>query len=159
MTGHRIAFLASALLALGVARTWAAEGVEAHTTHAPKTIILDNERVQPSDLQMAPSDAVVFENHSVHPITVTFTEPSDLADKIRCGLVRKSAKEKTQVPWQLFAWNNGKLTATIPPGRFASVCSLREGSYAYLASRQDAAVRPGGGGSGVLPEKGQITVR
>src|SRR5262249_42584724 len=90
MTGHRIAFLASALLALGVARTWAAEGVEAHTTHAPKTIILDNERVQPADLQMAPSDAVVFENHSVHPITVTFIEPADLADKIRCGLVRKS---------------------------------------------------------------------
>jgi hypothetical protein len=107
---------------------------------------------------MAPSDALVFENHSVHPITVTFTEPADLPQKIRCGLIRKSANEKAQAPWQLFMWKDGKLAATIPPGRFASVCSLQQGSYAFVASREGLAVRPEGSGGG-LPEKGQITVR
>ena len=63
-----------------------------------------------------------------------------------------------QAPWQLFTWTDGKLRATIPPGRFASVCSLQEGSYAYVASRENVAVRAEGRGGG-LPEKGQITVR
>jgi hypothetical protein len=161
MTARRLALLSlfAALLSLGVSVSRAEEEpLGAHTAHPPKTIVLDNERIQPSALDMTPQDALVFENHSVHPIKVTFTEPSDLAEKIRCGLVRKSEKEKSRAPWQLFTWNDGKLTATIPPGRFASVCSLQRGSYTFLASRQSVAIRSEGGG-GDLPRKGQITVR
>lgn len=159
MIGRPLTLLAVVALALGIPSARAQkEPLGAHTAHAPKTVVLDNERVLPSDLEMSTSDALVFENHSVHPMRVTFTEPADLAQKIRCGLIRKSEKEKAQVPWQLLAWNDGKLTGTIPPGRFASVCSLQPGSYAFVASRIGAAVRPEGAGGG-LPEKGQITVR
>jgi hypothetical protein len=61
---------------------------------------------------------------------VRFTEPEDIASRIHCGLVRPDAKAKSEAPWQLFAWTNGQLAATIPPGRFASVCSFAPGSYA-----------------------------
>jgi hypothetical protein len=89
---------------------------------------------------------------------VTFTEPADLRDKIHCGLVRPTAKAKAEVPWQLFTWQDKKLVASIPPGRFASVCSLAPGNYTYLVAPQSIAVRPPGAG-GLLPEKGEIVVK
>jgi hypothetical protein len=159
MLGRPLTLLAVVVLALGVPRARAQkEPLSAHTEHAPKTVVLDNERILPANLEMSTSDALVFENHSVHPIKVTFTEPADLPQRIRCRLIRKSEKDKAQAPWQLFTWSDGKLIGTIPPGRFASLCSLQEGSYAFLASTVGLAVRPGEGAGG-LPEKGQITVR
>ena len=61
-------------------------------------------------------------------------------------------------PWQLFAWETGKLTATIPPGRFASVCSLMAGTYVYTTSTVGVGAKQPGAG-GVLPEKAQIVVK
>jgi hypothetical protein len=159
MVGRPFTLLAVLVFALGLPSARAQkEPLNAHTQHAPRTVVLDNERIVPADLEMTAKDALVFENHSVHPMRVTFTEPDDLPHRIRCGLIRKSEKEKAEVPWQLFTWSDGKLTATIPPGRFASVCSLQEGSYAYQASPIGVAVRPKEAGGG-LPEKGQIDVK
>jgi hypothetical protein len=150
--------VASLLLAIGARLAWAEhEPLEAHTKHPLKTIVLDNQSIQPSSLEMTTGDALVFENHSTEPISVKFTEPADLRDRIRCGLIRKSAREKSQAPWLLFAWTDGTLVATIPPGRFASVCSLKEGSYAYLTTRLTPGVRAAGGG--LVPDKGQINVK
>lgn len=158
MTVRRLAILLPLLLALAVGARADHESVEAHTAHAPKVIVLDNEHVQPSALELGPHDALVFENHSVHPMHVRFTQPDDMEKRIHCGLVRPSAKAKTEAPWQLFTWTNGRLEATIPPGRFASVCSFSEGMYAYLVSRQGAMPRADAD-EGLLPEKGQITVK
>ena len=132
------------------------EPLGAHTQHAPKTIVIDNDHLEPSSVDMSAQDAVLFENHSTRPIAVTFTEPADLRDRIRCGLILGSAKERTRAPWQLFAWQDGKLAATIPPGRFASLCSLQAGNYSFLIARLGPGVNPAGG---KLPDKGQITVK
>jgi len=154
----RCVVVASLVLALGAGRAWAEhEPLEAHTKHPPKTVVLDNQSIQPSSLDMGTGDALVFENHSTQPIAVTFTEPADQRDRIRCGLVKKSARDKGQAPWALFAWTDGTLKASIPPGRFASVCSLKEGTYTYLTTRQTPGVRSAGGGT--VPEKGQIIVK
>jgi hypothetical protein len=159
MIGRRAILLAVLALTFPVSIALAdKEPLGAHTQHTPKTVVLDNERILPPNLEMSTNDALVFENHSVHPIRVTFTEPADLPQKIRCGLIRKSDEEKAQAPWQLFTWTDGKLGATIPPGRFASVCSLQEGSYAYTTSPIGVAVRSTETG-GRLPEKGQISVK
>src|SRR2546425_10144756 len=144
------------LLAPGISRS-AEEPVGAHTQHTPKSIIIDNERIEPSSLDMAAEDALVFENHSTRPITVNFIEPADLRDRIRCGLIRPGAKTKSRVPWQLFSWSDGKLAATIPSGRFASVCSLQQGTYTFIVTPLGPGVNPASGGK--LPEKGQITVK
>ena len=149
-------FIVVLLLAPGVARA-AEESLGAHTQHLPKSIIIDNERILPSSLDMTAQDALVFENHSTRPIKIDFIEPADLRDRIRCGLIRPGDKEKSRVPWQLFSWNDGKLAAIIPPGRFASVCSLQPGTYAFTIAPLGPGVNPASGGT--LPEKGQITVK
>ncbi len=104
---------------------------------------------------MGAGDTLVFENYSVRPMRITFTEQADLRERIRCGLVKQKEAEKAQAPpQQLFAWSDGKLVGTIPPGRFASVCSFREGPYTFVTARLGVEARPAGGGG--LPAKGEV---
>jgi hypothetical protein len=133
------------------------EDVRAHTRETPHTVILDNQDVRPSTTTMGAGDALVFENYSGHTVRITFTEPADLKERIRCGLVKEKEAEKARAPWQLFAWSDGKLVGTIPPGRFASVCSFREGTYTFVTERIGVEARPAGGGG--LPAKGQVIVK
>lgn len=135
----------------------ASEPIEAHTQYPLKTIVLDAARLTPSEVTAAVGDALVFENHSVRPVRVTFVAPDDAADHVRCGLVRHGAGEPVRAPWLLFAREQGKLTATIPPGRFASVCSLQKGTYGYVVVAVEAA--PPGGSTAVSPEAGRIVVQ
>ena len=59
--------------------------------------------------------------------------------------------------WQLFAWSDGQLRAVVPPGRFASICSLDPGNYSFITRRVGA--QAAGRGGGTLPEKGEIVVK
>jgi hypothetical protein len=162
MDACRSGLVLSIVLALGVSAARAdhhdQEEVTAHSKHAMRTVVLDNVDIRPSTLNMERGDALVFENHSTSPITVTFVEPGDIVEKIRCGLVREKASDEAKAPWQLFAWENGKMTATIPPGRFASVCSLMAGTYVNTTSTVGVGAKQPGAG-GVLPEKAQIVVK
>jgi len=133
------------------------EDVGAHARHMPHTVVLDGLDIRPSTTTMGAGDMLVFENYSVDPMRVTFTEPADLKERIRCGLVKQKEAEKAQAPWQLFAWSDGKLVGTIPPGRFASVCSFREGTYTFVTARLGVEARPAGGGG--LPAKGEVVVK
>lgn len=144
-------------LGLGVARA-ESEPLEAHSHRPMKTVVLDNERIVPSTLDMGTGDVLVFENHSLRPMRLTFTAPEDLQEKIRCGLLRHGPDDEARAPWLLFAWDDGQLTATIPPGRFASICSLQKGSYTFLTASIGIEPRQTGSGGGT-PEKGQIVVR
>jgi hypothetical protein len=159
MSRRRLLRLSSSLLVLlAPALAGAAEEtIEAHGNRPTKTIVIDNDRVQPSGLTMGSGDLLVFENQTLHPVQLTFVEPSDLRQKIRCGLIRGSERERARAPWSLFTWNDDKLGATIPPGRFASVCSLAKGTYAFTAAKQGLQPRQRGQG-GDLPLKGQISV-
>ena len=133
------------------------EDAAEHAKHPTHTVVLDSADVRPSTVSMDKGDTLVFENQSLQPITVTFTEPEELGNKVRCGLVKpKPGISKSDAPWQLFAWNNGKLSAVIPPGRFASMCSLADGSYAFTAER---GVRRAGSIGSALPAKGRIVVQ
>lgn len=137
------------LLALATAAV-AAEGP--HASHPQRTIIVDNERVQPSALTMKADEVLVFENHSLHPIRITFTDPAKSAEMVRCGLLTEAADKRP--PWGLFDASDGKLTGVVPPGRFASLCALQPGSYAFTAERQGAQ----GHADEELPTKGQVKV-
>lgn len=123
-----------------------------HATHTQRTVIVDNERVQPSALTMAPDEVLVFENHSLHPMRITFTDPANSAEMVRCSLLTEAPARRP--PWGLFDVANGRLTGTIPPGRFASLCALQPGSYAFVAERLDAQ----GHADVELATKGQIRV-
>ncbi len=145
-------------LGLGVGTVPArGEDAGAHARETPHTVILDGQDIRPSTTTMGAGDMLVFENYSVQTMRITFTEPADLKERIRCGLVRPKEADKAQAPWQLFAWSDGKLVGTIPPGRFASVCSFREGTYTFVTARLGVEARPAGGGA--LPAKGEVIVK
>jgi hypothetical protein len=139
------------LLALATA-TVAAEGP--HSAHRQKVVIVDNQRIAPADTTMTADEVLVFENQSVHPMRITFTDPANSAEKVRCDLLNQPADKRP--PWGLFDASEGKLTGTIPPGRFASLCALQPGNYAFTAERQDA---QGHQDAGELAIKGQVKVQ
>jgi hypothetical protein len=135
------------------------ESPEAHSRLKRTVIQLDAERVQPSTATADRDGVIVFENFAVNPITIRFVEPDDAAQKVKCHFVRQ--KERVEgAPWLLFGLEGGKLSATIPPGRFASLCSLAPGTYTYVADVQRLKTNaPSAAGTGVGSEKGQIVVR
>ena len=143
------------LLALSAARA-AHEDAAEHAKHPARTVILDNQDVYPSTVTLDQGDVLVFENYASGLMQVAFTEPADLKDKIRCGLAKGKSTDKGETPWQLFAWEGGRLVGTIPPGRFASVCSFETGTYTFLVRRQGARAS---GPRSLLAVKGQVVVK
>jgi hypothetical protein len=127
-----------------------------HDTGVKHTVVLDGDDVRPASLEMKHDDTVSFVNQSTDPVKLTFVEPKDLEAKIRCGLVRGKDKIADAPAWALFTWQDGKLVANVPPGQFASLCSLAAGSYAFTAEKIGQSAPASG--SAVLPKKGQITV-
>jgi hypothetical protein len=158
MRMHAIVSVFALLLVLDTTPMLAAEeGLEAHSKHNIQTITLDGNDVRPSQASLSHGDVLAFANYSAHPVRVIFTEPADLKDKIRCSLVRGTEKHAPEAPWALFSWENEKLSATVPPGQFASVCSLEPGSYTFTATSIETAAQGGPGTK--LPGKGQIVVK
>jgi plastocyanin len=157
MTTRTARIVFALLIAAGMPARAEHEGPGEHAKHATHTITLDGIDVRPSAVTMDHGDVVGFENYSTHPVQVTFTDPADLQSKIRCGLVHGTAGAPPE-PWSVFTWKNGKLTGNIPPGRFASVCSLEPGTYSYTATIISSGAR-GGGTPGTLEPKGQIVVK
>jgi hypothetical protein len=154
----RILAATCTLLALVLAGPGRAEEepIGGHARHPQKVIVLDSDRIVPSELDMSEGDVLVFENQSIEPIVVTFVDPKNVGDRIRCGLIRKTEHDEARAPWLLFQKTGDQLSATIPPGRFASVCSLSPGKYAFTATHLSLRTTTAGG---VLPNKGQITVK
>jgi hypothetical protein len=151
------ALLAALVLGLAVPPSPAEETAERHATGTPRVIVLDAERIAPGELSMQPREVLVFENQSVHAITVRFVSPADAVERIRCRFVRD--RPEPSPPWMLFRTADGALEATIPPGRHASLCSFAPGTYTYTAERLIPKTRSPLGRGGLLPEKGQIVVR
>ena len=158
MTARSVLILTGLALGLGVGTVPArGEDAGAHARETPHTVILDGRDIRPSTTTMGASDMLAFENYSGHTLRITFTEPADLKERIRCGLVRQKEAEKAKAPWQLFAWSDGKLVGTIPPGRFASLCSFREGSYTFVTARLGLVGAQAG--ESALPPKGEVIVK
>src|SRR5262245_6443525 len=159
MRMNTIVLFLSLLLSLETSALLAAqEQPGEHAKHDTRTITLDGNDVRPSQTNMDHGELLAFANFSSHPVRVTFTEPVQLKDKIRCGLIHGGQKHVPSPAWALFSWQDDKLIATVPPGQFASVCSLEPGSYAFTATRISSAA-PGSVPGQELPAKGQIVVK
>jgi hypothetical protein len=135
------------------------EGPDAHSHGTTQTITLDGNDIRPSTITIGHGDVISFVNYSIHPIQVTFTEPADIAQRIHCSLVHSAKTKGTpSPPWAVFIWTNEKLVGNVPPGRFASVCSLEPGNYAFTAQIVGQSPRAADRGS-VLASKGRIEVK
>ena len=122
-----------------------------------KIVMRGDDRISPSALTMSRDDVLEFENHSGQFIKLIFVEPADQASRIRCYPLDPTIVRPDPLPWMLFDWGAGRrLTATIPPGKFASACSLVPGQYAFVAMRVNRDPR---GTDDSLGTKGTITVQ
>ena len=114
----------------------ASEDVAGRVAAARRIILRDDDLISPSALTMSRGDVLEFENDSGQFMRLVFVEPQDQTDKIRCYPIDHTIARPDQTPWMLFDWGPGqRLTATIPPGKFASECSLAPGQYAFVATR------------------------
>lgn len=155
---QRLVATALVLLPL-VGPALAHEDLMGHGSHVQKTITLMRDRISPTDLTMSKDDVLEFQNLSLYAMRIKFLEPEKMAEKIRCELVNPKGSKQGKTPWALFSWDEKqRLLATIPPGRFASLCELAPGRYRYVIDRVGAraAVRAAGEGHG---EQGTITVQ
>lgn len=142
-------------LALAVTPARAAETAADHAKHPHHTITLDGDDIWPSTTTIDGGDVIGFQNYATQPLTITFTSPKDLKDKIRCHLIKDPDNPAPPAAWSTFSWQGSQLVAMIPPGQFASVCSLSPGVYQFnvVALGQNA------GPIGVLPDQGTIVVK
>jgi len=99
-----------------------------------RTIVLQGQdQITPSALTMTAGDVLEFENDSGELMRLIFVEPPDQDDNIHCYLADHTIARPDEMPWLLFDRDPGRrLTATIPPGKFASVCSLAPGQYTFV---------------------------
>ncbi len=103
----------------------ASEDVAGRVAAARRIILWDDDLITPSALTMSRGDVLEFENDSGQFMRLVFVEPQDQTDKIRCYPIDHTIARPDQTPWMLFDWGLGqRLAATIPPGKFASQCSL-----------------------------------
>jgi hypothetical protein len=122
-----VVMLGAAAIASAVASASADEG------GVRMIVMLDVDRITPSALTMKAGEVLAFQNYSGDLMKVVFVEPAEQADKIRCQLKNHASPRPDEAPWLVFDWGPGRqLTATIPPGRFASACTLEPGRYAFV---------------------------
>jgi len=135
----------------------ASEDVDGRVATARKIVMRNDDLISPSALTMNRGDVLEFENDSGQFMRLVFVEPRDQTDKIRCYPIDHTMARPEQSPWLLFNWGPGRrLTATMPPGTFASACSLAPGQYAFVARRVSRDPR---GAEDSLGTKGTITVQ
>jgi len=135
----------------------ASEDVDGRVAAARKLVMRDDERISPSALTMSHDDVLEFDNESGRFMKLIFVEPQDQTDKIRCYPIDHTIARPYEAPGLLFDWGPGRrLTATMPPGKFASACSLAPGQYTFVAKRVS---RDPHGGEDSLGTKGTITVQ
>ena len=150
-----VVVMLAAAVASGMAS--ASEEVDGRVAAARKIVMRNDELISPSALTMNQDDVLEFENHSGQFLRFAFVEPQDQTDKIRCYPIDHTISRPERAPWLLFDWGPGRrLTAIIPPGKFASACSLAPGRYAFVARRVSRDPR---GGEDSLGTKGTITVQ
>jgi len=134
----------------------ASDEMEGRGRSARKIVMHDDELISPSALTMNRDDVLEFENDSGQLMRLVFVEPEDQREKVRCHLVNRTSARLDETPRLVLDWDAGtRLTTIIPPGRFASVCSLAPGRYAFVARRVSRDPR---GGEDSLGTKGTITV-
>ncbi len=153
--GRRVSVVMMLALAM-VSGIRSASGEDSRAAAARRIVIRDDDMISPYALTMNRNEVLEFQNDSGQFMRLVFLEPADQADRIRCSPIDHTIARPDQMPWMLFDWGPGRrLTATIPPGRFASACTLLPGRYAFVTTRVSRDPR---GVNDALGMKGTITV-
>jgi len=146
------------LLTVGVVQ--AAENVN-DRTHAPRRIvIIDSGLLYPGTLTIHQGEPLEFQNYSSEFVILTFVEPRNAGDELRCGLTDNgdsNAGMGNMARWSVSTDGpDHGLAVMIPPGRFSSTCSLAAGQYVFVTKR---IARDNRSSTDTLGLEGTITVQ
>jgi hypothetical protein len=129
----------SSALVLGVGIAWAAENPSRDAGRLHIITVIDPGLVFPASLKMGQGERVEFANYYSEAIRLVFVEPNDSAEKVRCSLPKKTdataGGDTVRGRADFTSDPSQHLTVTIPPGRYASACSLTPGRYAFVTQR------------------------
>ena len=149
--------LATSALMGCAAKTGSSPGNAGSPGGAQKSVVLGATRIEPENLTMATTHTLAFLNTALDPLQVEFIKPSSQAGKISCHVADPKSVKPGEAPWATFSPNaEGHLAATVPPGRFPSVCTFASGPYTYVVHRLSGNPTPS---EERLGQEGNITVR
>lgn len=152
----RTAPLLVALLALA-APSFAEEGPESHAERPQKVVALGAARISPVQLTMGTGDVLTFQNFSGKVLKVTFLEPKNLAEHVKCSQVKRISENEAVVAGALFQRQGDEVVGYVAPGAFVSVCSLSPGRYVYTVA--PVATTGAVAATDDLGQKGEINVQ
>ena len=133
------------------------ETPESHADKPNKVVILTSTRINPKELDMGTGDVLAFQNLSQKTLKLTFISPKHVGQYTTCTQIRRVSPTEATAPGAVFQQQGDEVTATLLPGTFVSVCSLKPSVYVYTVS----APFEGGGArdDATLGMKGTIVVK
>jgi hypothetical protein len=113
-----------------------AAGPETEESHADKpnrVVTLTDTRIVPKELDMGTGDVLAFHNLSMQTYRLTFIEPKHVGRYTTCTAIKRVSPTEATAPGAVFQRQGDEVSATLLPGTFVSVCSLKPGLYVYTA--------------------------
>ena len=115
----------------------AANGSATEVPHANKpqrVVTLTQTRIDPKELEMGTGDVLAFHNLSMQTFSLQFLSPKHVGQYTTCTQIKRVSPSEATAKGAVFQRQGDEVTATILPGTFVSVCSLKPGVYEYTAN-------------------------
>ena len=110
------------------------ETPESHADKPNKVVTITPTRLVPPDLRMGTGDVLAFHNLSMKTMVLTFIQPKNVGQYTTCTQIKRVSSSEATAPGAAFQRQGDQVTATLLPGTFVSVCSLKAGTYVYTAN-------------------------
>ena len=110
------------------------ETEESHADKPQKVVTLTTTRIVPKELQMGTGDVLAFHNLTVQAVQLTFISPKRVGQYTTCTQLRRVSATEATARGAVFQAQGDEVTATLLPGTFVSICSLKPGVYVYTAN-------------------------
>lgn len=107
------------------------ETPESHADKPKKVVTFTATRIVPQELHMGTGDVLAFHNLSMNTLELTFISPKRVAQYTTCTQLRRVSATEATAPGAVFQQQGDQVTATLLPGTFVSVCSLKPAVYEY----------------------------
>ncbi|HWP64830.1 MAG TPA: hypothetical protein VNO26_02820 [Candidatus Limnocylindria bacterium] len=113
-----------------------ASGPETPESHADKpnrVVTITATRLVPQELHMGTGDVLAFHNLSMKTVELTFVSPKRVGEYTTCTQVQRVSPTEATARGAVFQRSGDEVTATLLPGTFVGICSLKPGVYVYTA--------------------------
>jgi len=105
-----------------------------HANKPQRVVTLTSTRLDPKELDMGTGDVLAFHNLSMKTMQLQFISPKNVGQYTTCTALKRVSPTEATAKGAVFQRQGDEVSATILPGTFVSVCSLKPGTYVYTAN-------------------------